>query len=102
MGNGSGFGSNSDPSTQDVQYYAKVATWIETTNKIESNDPEQETYSNTNYSMTTTTINYQNLVSKYTMPFDYLWALLVVSEDEDFVLDLADLVYGSQLENNSS
>lgn len=98
MGNGNGFGSNSDPSSQEVQYYAKVATWMETTNTIESNDPEQETYSNTNYSMTTTTINYQNLVSKYTMPFDYLWALLVVSEDEDFVLDLADLVYGSQLE----
>lgn len=98
MGQGNGIGSNADPSSQTVQYYAKVATWMETTNKIESNDPEQEKYSKTTYSMTTTTINYQSLVSKYTMPFDYLWALLVVSEDEDFVLDLADLVYGSQLE----
>lgn len=98
MGQGNGFGSNADPGTQKVQYYAKVATWMENTNTVESNDPAQETSSQTTHSMTATAINYQSLVSKYTMPFDYLWALLVVSEDEDFVLDLADLVYGSQLE----
>lgn len=99
MGNGNGFGSNSDPGTQNVQYYAKVATWMETTNTIESKDPKQEVYPpQVTHSMTSTDINYQSLVSKYTMPFDYLWALLVVSEDEDFVLDLADLVYGSELE----
>lgn len=48
--------------------------------------------------MTTKNINYQSVVSKYKMPFDYLWALLVVGEDKDFVLQLADLVYGSQIE----
>lgn len=80
------------------KYYAKVATWKETTDKVESNDPEIESSTNTNYYMETTPVNYQDMVSGYTMPFDYLWALLVVGEDKDFVLQLADLVYGSQIE----
>ena len=48
--------------------------------------------------MSTTNINYQDLVKGYTMPFDYLWQLLVISEDKDFVLELADLVYDSEIE----
>lgn len=79
-------------------YCAKVATWDELTEKVESNDPSEKEYSTTTYNMTTTNINYQDFVSGYTMPFDYLWALLVVGEDKDFVLDLADLVYGSEIE----
>lgn len=42
-------------------------------------------------------INYKSMVQKYTMPFDYLWTLLVMSDDKEFVLELADLVYGSQI-----
>ena len=38
------------------------------------------------------------MVKSYTMPFDYLWALMVITEDRDFVLGLADLVYGSDME----
>ena len=48
--------------------------------------------------MTDTTINYQDLVSKYTMPFNLLYAFLVVGESEDFVSELADLVYNSDIE----
>ena len=85
-------------STGGSKYYAIVATWNETTDKIESNDPEQETYTKVKYTMTTTNINYQDAVRQYTMPFDYLWSMLVISEDKDFVFDLADLVYNSKIE----
>ena len=50
------------------------------------------------YSATTQKINYQDFVSAYTMPFDYLWDLLVMTEDKDFVMQLADLVYDSEIE----
>lgn len=94
-----GIGSNTDVSSSaKTTYCAKVATWNELTEKVESNDPSEKEYSKTTYDMTSTNINYQDFVSGYTMPFDYLWALLVVGEDKDFVLDLADLVYGSEIE----
>ena len=103
--NGNGDGSSTNSESQkgndkgsSSKYYAKVATWSETTDTVESNDPEVENSSNTTYNMTSTNINYQSVVSQYTMPFDYLWALLVVGEDKDFVLQLADLVYGSEIE----
>lgn len=98
MGNGTGGigGSSGDAST--TQYYAKVATWTETTVKVETNDPEVKEYSETTYNMTTTNINYQELVKAYTMPFEFLWDILVVTQDKDFVMDLADLVYNSKIE----
>lgn len=101
MGNGTGGFGNSSGGTSDATtttYYAKVATWNEVTDRVESDDPDVENYSTTTYNMTTTKINYQELVSAYTMPFDYLWDLLVVSKDQDFVLDLADLVLDSEIE----
>lgn len=42
-------------------------------------------------------INYKSAVQQYTMPFQYLWALLVVGEDKEFVLELADLVENSEI-----
>lgn len=101
MGNGTGGFGNSSSGTNDAAttaYYAKVATWNQVTDTVESNDPDVESYSTTTYNMTTTNINYQEFVSGYTMPFDYLWVLLVLSEDQDFVLDLADLVLNSEIE----
>ncbi len=47
--------------------------------------------------ITKKTINYKSVVDKYTMPFQYLWALLVIGEDKDFVLELADLVEESEI-----
>ena len=38
------------------------------------------------------------MVEKYTMPFDFLWALLVVGEEKDFVFELADLVFASDIQ----
>lgn len=98
-GNGTGgIGSSSGGSSTTTTYYAKVATWNQVTDTVESDDPDVESYSTTSYNMTTTRINYQEFLSGYTMPFDYLWDLLVVSEDKDFVLDLADLVHDSEIE----
>lgn len=99
MGDGTeGVGANTDSSSTTIKYYAKVATWTENTIKVESDDPEVSGSSDTSYSMTTTNVNYRDMVKGYTMPFDYLWAMLVVSGDKDFVMQLADLVYGSEIE----
>ena len=99
MGNGmTGFGSNPDEVSTTNKYYAKVATWTEIFDKLESNDPEVETYKKITYNMTTTRINYEEFVSGYTMPFEYLWSFLMVGQEEAFVSELADLVYGSEIE----
>ena len=93
----SGIGSNPDELSTTNKYYAKVATWTEIYDKLESNDPEVETYEKITYNMTTTRINYQEFVSGYTMPFEYLWSFLTVGQEEEFVSELADLVYGSEI-----
>lgn len=79
-------------------YAAVVATWTQIDTSLESNDPNVETYSETQYRMTTTTVNYQAMVQKYTMPFDFLWALTVVGEEKEFAFELADLVFGSDIQ----
>lgn len=62
----SGFGYNefSGANATETTYTAKVATWTETTETVESNDPNVEEYSNTTYNMTTTEINYQEMVKR--------------------------------------
>ena len=51
-----------------------------------------------NGTVTTQEIDYQSYTTKYSMPFNYLWAMLLIGEDKDFVFDLADLVYNSEIE----
>ena len=75
---------------------AKVAKWNEHTTIVESNDPEVESYERTTYTMKTELIDYQKVMSKYQMPFNYLWALLLISENKDFTFDIAKLVYNSE------
>ena len=85
--------------TVTSKYYAQVATWEEITYKKDSDDPDVASIpEETTYSMTTTNINYQAVTNQFTMPFDYLWALLVITEDKDFVMELAELVYNSEIE----
>ena len=79
-------------------YAAVVATWNQVDTTVTTNDPNVKAYSETKYSMTTTDVNYEEMVDPYTMPFDLLWALLVVGEDRQFVFELADLVYNSDIE----
>ena len=44
------------------------------------------------------TINYNTAVSRYTMPFEYLWAFLVCGRDEQFVRDFANYVLDSEID----
>ena len=92
--------STSGTTSTTSQYVAKVATWSEHTDivSVSPDDPDETEYSSTTYYMSSTEVPYQQLVSKYTMPFNYLWAFLVVSKDKDFVFDLAQLVYDSKIE----
>ena len=90
--------ASSTSSSSTSGYVAVVATWNQTNTTLETNDPNVSAYSTTNYSMTTTTVNYRGMVDRYAMPFDFLWALLVVGEEKDFVFELADLVYGSDIQ----
>ncbi len=84
----------------NYKYVVKVATWEEENTKITrsqeggSSTTETETVVNCNEE----TIDYQQLVSGYTLPFNLLWSFLVAGEDKDFCLAWADLVYNSQIE----
>lgn len=50
------------------------------------------------YTLNTVKVNYKSSVSKYTMPFDYLWTFLIMGEDTEFVENLADLALESEIE----
>ncbi|MBR3163161.1 MAG: C40 family peptidase [Clostridia bacterium] len=50
------------------------------------------------YTLNTTTIDYESMVQPYTLQFDFLWSLLVVGQSKNFVMNLADLAYKSELE----
>lgn len=79
-------------------YVAVVATWTQIDNILTTNDSQVEEYNRPEYIMTTTTVDYQAMVNPYTMPFDLLWAFLVIGEEKEFVLELADLVYNSDIQ----
>ena len=99
MGSGTGtLEGNAGTLSTSSTMYVKVATWTENTDRVVTNDPQVEAYDITTYNMTSTNVNYQSLVSKFTMPFDYLWAFLVTCNSKDFVMALADLVYESEME----
>ncbi len=84
--------------TSSTTFAVEVATWNQTETKLESNDPNVETYSNTDYHIQVTAINYQQLVEKYSMPFDLLWGFIVTGRSKDFALAMSDLAYNSKLE----
>ena len=81
----------------DNSYSVIVATWKEVETIVTSNDPAVAETHETDYYMTTEAINYQEFVSGYTMPFDFLWALTVTGRDKDFTLEVADLVFDSEI-----
>ena len=94
-------------SVNTSSYVAEVATWSESQTLIKTDDPNvqaqygigssEETVDHQFY-MTTTTVNYQEMVKPYTVPFDLLWAFMVVGEDKKFVFDFADLIYNSDIQ----
>lgn len=100
--------------TLDEEQNAVIAYKNTTTETLESNDSkmvlsdyapdlsESDKGSDGNYEKTTVSIgtekiNYKNATQKYVMPFKYLWSLLVIGRDRDFVLELADLVEKSKI-----
>lgn len=100
--------------TLDEQGNALVAYSDKTTETLTSNDGDMKLsdytdglddsnkqpdgdYSKTTITVSSVSINYKSAVEKYTMPFNYLWSLLVIGEDKDFVLELADLVENSEI-----
>ena len=74
----------------------KIAKCNETTTTIQTNDPDGNSGTTTAKTMSTELIDYQKVMSKYQMPFNYLWALLIISQDKEFVFDVAKLVYESE------
>ena len=85
----------------DSTYVVKIARWNEHHDilMVEPEDEENPGHEDqVTYSMTVDTIEYQKYVSQYAMPFNYLWTMLVVSQEKNFAFDLADLVYGSTFE----
>ncbi len=94
---GNGIGDSNGENTETT-YYVKVATWSQTITEVEYSEPGKDGYTSIENHMSAQKINYQDFLSGYTLPFNYLWALLVITEDKDFVMDLADLVYNSEIE----
>lgn len=64
---------------------------------LSASDKSGDKYYKKTYTVTSKAVNYKNAVSKYTMPFQYLWSFLVVGDSKDFVLELADLVNNSSI-----
>lgn len=75
-----------------------VAGWTRITTNVTSNVPDVEKIvDQVEYELTTNSINYKSLVEVYTMPFDLLWTLTVMGEDEDFTYKLAQLALNSEI-----
>lgn len=72
--------------------------WTRTTTNVTSNVPDVENIVNkVEYKVTNKPINYKSTVEKYTMPFDFLWALTVMGDDEEFSHNVAKLALDSQI-----
>lgn len=65
---------------------------------LTESDGSAGNYSKTVYSVYSKSINYKMAVSKFTMPFQYLWAFIVIGDDNGVGLDLADLVKDSDID----
>lgn len=88
-------------------YQAVVATYTEVDKSLDAAGPDVEGAASdfgvslddkSSYTISTTTVNYEDLVQPYTLQFDLLWTLLVLGQSKEFVFELADLAYKSDLE----
>lgn len=50
------------------------------------------------YTIVPSKVNYRDSISQYTLPFDYLWTLLVMSDDSEFVEKITKLGLNSSIE----
>lgn len=85
-----------------LQYNVKIATWSQETREYVTDDPNdpngKSVKETTVYTIKAETINYYDMVKQYTMPFDYLWSLMVITEDRGFVFELLRTIYESDIE----
>ena len=76
---------------------ADISQYSELTEDNKSSNADGDIYYKEEYTVKSKSIPYINLISQYTMPFQDLWSLLVISDDKDFVLELSDLVEQSAI-----
>ena len=67
-------------------------TKITTIETVTQNGQTVSSNTYVNYNVDTISINYKSVIQKYTMPFEYLWDLLITTKGKKFVLELADYV----------
>ena len=89
---------NKDEQKMIYKYFVKIATFTdEKKNTIDNNGAVEENIIQES-KMETIKVDYKNLVKGYEMPFDYLWTLLMLTKDPEFISELTDLVYESEVE----
>lgn len=91
-------GSSIIGGSENYEFVVKVATWNASCESTTLDGTLISGSTSLKYTMTTKTIKYKEYIDPYGIPFNYLWTLLVLSEDNDFISDLADLVYNSRIE----
>lgn len=74
-----------------------IAQTYENTKTVESNVPGVDNTTENEYKISATSLDYKTMLDKYTMPFNFLWALLVKSTQEDFAYAVAQLAINSQI-----
>ena len=82
--------------TEDMQLI--VAQYNSTTTTTASDLPGTKGTDIKEGGYTTSTLDYKSMLAQHSMPFDFLWGLLVITQDEDFVYDLAKLALNSDIE----
>lgn len=79
-----------------------IAKWDNTSVTVNGNFPqeipeEEKVQAKNENIITTTEIPYSQYVSKYTMPFEFLTQLMIITEDPEFCKEVTDIVLGSKI-----
>ena len=72
-------------------------TGIDERYAVQNNNADSINASYTSYYISEQSINYKSMIQQYTLPFEYLWSLLVMGDSSDFALKLAQLAYNSEI-----
>lgn len=86
-----------------------ITNWTRVTTTIENftdSDGKRDSYIHdegspkveVEYTVNAVKVNYKESTKKYIMPFDYLWTMLVMGDDMQFVRKITDLTLDSQIE----
>lgn len=87
-----------DKTTEELTQNDKDMELSDYTDTMSERDMDASgNYKSVEYSVVARKVNYKNAISKYTMPFEYLWAFIVISEDKEFSFELADLAKNSEI-----